>query len=236
MIPCPFFFTTGNSKSYQGSKRNGGTRGKTLNIHIVAASAGLKTTASALFLLSHSRRRKDEIFRCSMALLLQKLLVFFKRQSFEGKNPMGYLATTARKLKGLIDKVVCYSWLISASSLVWFLLRTGINPSRYGYPCQEVARTNIAVFGLPLLYFFIQRFKKCPRFRARFLYSIFLVALGLVLAGGGGMWVRNDRLVRISPPVQKVYAATKSRVVWISDSRATNGYNQSWSNKASQPG
>jgi len=154
-----------------------------------------------------------------LALLLFMPLGAIAQEKFEGRDAMGYFGTTGRRLKGFIEKVTCHSWLISTSSLVWLLLRTGSNPSRFSYPCQEMARTNIAVFGLPFLYFFLQHFKKCPRLRARTLRGIFLVGLGLALAWGGGIWVANYRLVPISPPVREVYGATKSRVVWIAVGR-----------------
>jgi len=74
------------------------------------------------------------IFHYSMALLLQRLMIGFKRRSFEGREAMGYFGTTGRRLKEIMGRVTGYSWLISASSLVWFLLRTGSNPSPIHLP------------------------------------------------------------------------------------------------------
>jgi len=47
-----------------------------------------------------------------------------------------------------------YLWmfgLVSAVSAIWLLLRTGNKPSRFAYPCQQAAMTNIEIFKITFL-------------------------------------------------------------------------------------
>jgi uncharacterized protein (DUF362 family) len=147
---------------------------------------------------------------------------------------MGYFARCFGKPGELAQKAASSSWLVASLSLAWFLLRTGAKPSRYSYPCQEMARANVAVFALPLVYWFSRRYWKCPRFRARVIRGVFLVAVGSGLVWGAAMRTRNQGPRSTSPSVQEVYGSAASRVVWVSDSRATGGYGEPWSGKASQ--
>ena len=119
------------------------------------------------------------------------------------------------------------SWFVFLTSLFWFLLRTGTKPSRALYPCQQAARTNIFVFGLPIIAPFWSRLKKCRRFPLKVL-GISLLTLFLI-TGTLGFTRTKTNLVSwfwqfkgLPKETQVLASTTGPRVVWVHDEDATN--------------
>jgi len=138
------------------------------------------------------------------------------------------------KLRKFFEKVFFNSWVVGLLSLVWFLFRTGLKPTRAIYPCQQLARINIAVFGLPALLFFWGRFKKCPKFRKKVFFSAFFVLLFLISFLELSHYLKNKRLDSLGLVGEISGAGLPSRVVWITDDRAGTSYGQAWESKANQ--
>lgn len=138
------------------------------------------------------------------------------------------------KLKKLPEKIFFNSWVIGLFSLVWFLLRTGLKPSRVIYPCQQAARTNIAIFGLPALIIFLGRFKKCPKFRKKVFFSAFFILLFLISFLELSHYLKNKRFASMGFVGEISGAGLPSKVVWVTDDRAGTSYSQAWESKANQ--
>jgi len=131
------------------------------------------------------------------------------------------------KLKKFFNKILNNSWLIAFFSLVWLVLRTGVKPTRVIYPCQQVARANLYVFGLPAVAPFWLRLKRCKKFRLK-VASLTLVTLFLLIGAFGfartkvklasWFWQFKNK----SKKQAQVLAQAKPKVVWVRDNEATD--------------
>jgi len=135
------------------------------------------------------------------------------------------------RLKKLLNKTLYNGWLIWIFSLVWFLVRTGIKPTRVIYPCQQVARANLAVFGLPAITTLYLRIKKCRQFRKKviFNFAYFVVFLTIVFSLWGypqlKLWWQASAQLNNDGPI----GTGNPRVVWVHDPQATNwDYTTGW--------
>ncbi|MBU4210673.1 DUF362 domain-containing protein [Patescibacteria group bacterium] len=130
-----------------------------------------------------------------------------------------------QNLKKIYQKISSSTWFITFSSFLWFLLRTGTKPTRASYPCQQIAGTNIVLFGIPVALAYWQKFKKCSRYRKKI--AFYLVAVILLVVSG----FKVLKLIERKTLYKNALAQSGvSRVVWISNNNATNG----WAGDSSQ--
>ncbi len=112
-------------------------------------------------------------------------------------------------------------WLIGLLSLFWFVYRTGTKPSRVVYPCQQMARANIGFLGLPALSVVVGKLKNDLRVRGRVVGMVVaVVALMMIvhLVERGWYSLKEGYLV------PRALGQGRSRVVWITDDQATDGF------------
>ncbi len=146
---------------------------------------------------------------------------------------MAFVIRPFFRLRKLFKKFFYHSGLVALFSLIWFLARTGTKPTRAIYPCQQVARNNLAIFGLPALAVFSRRLRKS----SRFLQKMAVVSIALVLATAGGFWgIKRANQYRFGLVKQISGQAGSAKVVWVDHSQATTGTYQShpWPDKANQ--
>lgn len=144
-----------------------------------------------------------------------------------------------KRLKAWLNKGLNYSWLIALPSLVWLLLRSGTNPNRIVYPCQQAAKANVALVGLPVMASVWHRFRKCEKYRAKVIkstaavLSVLLVGMAVYQLGVLSRRVESDQVA-----VDVTRAQGTPRVVWLQESDAApdgpSQYSYGWNLKANQ--
>jgi hypothetical protein len=132
--------------------------------------------------------------------------------------------STLSRLKRFFDMPLLTGGLVALGSLFWLVLRTGTKPSRYQYPCQQAAKNNVVLFGLPVMAYVLHRWSHSSRFRRK----IVLILTLSVMCLSSGLLITNkllsqywSRQAASRPPAQVSAATTGSRVVWIRDPQAT---------------
>ena len=99
-----------------------------------------------------------------------------KVQNMDGDKP--------KQWNSLFYQIQKHTFILGLISMVWFLLRSGIKPSRASYPCQIVARANsefwLASYFIPLTSPFQQRL---PVFLNRKKTYLIVAVLFIVSAG-----------------------------------------------------
>jgi uncharacterized protein (DUF362 family) len=94
-------------------------------------------------------------------------------------------------VKKIVYKINENSFFIGLFSLVWFMLRTGMKPSRADYPCQRAASMNgylwLTAYFVPL---FVLPQKKTKKLNKKFMIAVAVIAIcsitfvGVFMMGG----------------------------------------------------
>jgi uncharacterized protein (DUF362 family) len=137
------------------------------------------------------------------------------------------------RLRELFNEFFYHLGSISFFSLIWFLARTGTKPTRVIYPCQQVARNNLAIFGLPALAVISHQWRKFFYHRQKITALIIMVFFFIL----GSFWgIRKLNQFRFGLVKQISGQASLAKVVWIDHSQATTGTYQAnfWPDKANQ--
>jgi len=130
--------------------------------------------------------------------------------------------------RGLVSGLIFV--LIGSLSLAWLLLRTGKKPNRITYPCQQIAASNSLLFlawlGSTLGLTLSTHFSRQSILR----FTGVAISLTLIVLG-----ISHLNLIKQFNQTRVIWGQSQpSRVVWLTNTAAANGYNQPWSNKANQ--
>jgi len=81
-------------------------------------------------------------------------------------------------VKKIVYKIKENNFFMGLFSLVWFMLRTGMKPSRANYPCQRAASLNgyfwLTAYVVPL---FVLPQKKTMKLNKKFMIAISVIAI-----------------------------------------------------------
>ena len=162
------------------------------------------------------------------------------------------MKTLISHVKSMIRSIKENSLFIGIASLIWLLYRSGTNPSRLRYPCQQACMTNVSLYLSPAILLLAhriiytrERFNVNTAFRAVCKVALFLLCFLFVeVVGERSLALYNQQAAKAMPkhgPLgvrfhagdssgRSVYVTSPqaynlpvpNRVVSVHDSRATN--------------